>query len=187
MGGAATADRRRAAVSVLEREMKGCTRRLLPGAAALAVLGVFLWWGLFAPAGTVFQLYDRRNEKVVLEVPAGPGDQFRLEIEHSFEHIPWLEFYTVLPDGSFNLDKIAVAGYGAGIPAEMDVPTRIEDGMVWMEDINSVFPELKWLTSDTYMKGLELNGEEIFDFRTLPNASRIRGSIIEKRGHFFHG
>ena len=34
------------------------------------------------------------------------------------------------------------------------------------------------------MKGLELNGEEIFDFRTLPNASRIRGSIIEKRGHF---
>ena len=110
-----------------------------------------------------------------------------LEIEHSFEHIPWLEFYTVLPDGSFNLDKIAVAGYGAGIPAEMDVPTRIEDGMVWMEDINSVFPELKWLTSDTYMKGLELNGEEIFDFRTLPNASRIRGSIIEKRGHFFHG
>ena len=167
--------------------MKGCTRRLLPGAAALAVLGVFLWWGLFAPAGTVFQLYDRRNEKVVLEVPAGPGDQFKLEIEHSFEHIPWLEFYTVLPDGSVNLDKIAVAGYGAGIPAEMDVPTRIEDGMVWMEDINSVFPELKWLTSDTYMKGLELNGEEIFDFRTLPNASRIRGSIIEKRGHFFHG
>ena len=100
MGGAAAEDRRRAAESVLEREMKGCTRRLLPGAAALAVLGVFLWWGLFAPAGTVFQLYDRRNEKVVLEVPAGPGDQFRLEIEHSFEHIPWLEFYTVLPDGS---------------------------------------------------------------------------------------
>ena len=187
MGGAAAEDRLRAAVSVLEREMKGCTRRLLPGAAALAVLGVFLWWGLFAPAGTVFQLYDRRNEKVVLEVPAGPGDQFKLEIEHSFEHIPWLEFYTVLPDCSFNLDKIAVAGYGAGIPAEMDVPTRIEDGMVWMENINSVFPELKWLTSDTYMKGLELNGEEIFDFRTLPNASRIRGSIIEKRGHFFHG
>ena len=167
--------------------MKRCTACLLPGAAALAVLGIFLWWGLFAPAGTVFQLYDRENEAVVLEVPAGPGDQFRLEIEHSFEHIPWLEFYTVLPDGSFNLDKIAVAGYGAGIPAEMDVPTRIEDGMVWMEDINSVFPELKWLTSDTYMKGLELNGEEIFDFRTLPNASRIWGSIIERRGHFFHG
>ncbi len=167
--------------------MKRKTTRLLLGAAGLTVLGARVWWGGFAPAGTVFQLYDRRNDKVVLAVPAGPGDHFKLEIEHSFEHIPWLEFYTVLPDGSFNLDKIAVAGYGAGIPAEMDVPTRIENGMVWMEEINSVFPELKWLTSDTYMKGLELNGEEIFDFRTLPNASLIRGSIIERRGHFFYG
>jgi hypothetical protein len=47
---------------------------------------------------TYFQLYDRRNEEVVLEVSAGPGDQFRLEIEHSFEHIPWYEFYTVTND-----------------------------------------------------------------------------------------
>ena len=123
----------------------------------------------------------------MLSVPIQAGDQLQLEIEHSAEHFPWLEFYTVTGDLQFNLDTIAVGGYGAGVPAEMSVPTRIEDGLVWMEDINSVFPELKWLTSDTYMKGLELNGEEIFDFRTLPNASRIRGSIIERRGHFFHG
>lgn len=134
------------------------------------------------PVGACFQLYDRRNEVVVLEVPAQPGDQLRLEIEHSFEHIPWFEYYTVMPDGSFNLDVIAVAGYGAGIPAEIDVPTRIENGLVWMEEINSNFPAFKWLTSDTYMKGLTLNGEEIFDFRTLPNASLIRGSIIMRRG-----
>ena len=44
-------------------------KRLLLGAAALAALGIFLWWGVLAPAGTVFQLYDRRNERVVLEVP----------------------------------------------------------------------------------------------------------------------
>ena len=65
----------------------------------------------------------------------------------------------------------------------MDVSYRIEDGLVWMEGINSVFPEFKWMTSDTYMKGLTLNGEEIFDFRTLPNKSRVRGSIIMKRGY----
>ena len=167
--------------------MKRLSGRVFLWAVILALSGGLVWWAFFAPAGTVFRLYDRDRDQVVLAVPIKAGDQLSLEIEHSFEHIPWLEFYTVLPDGSFNLDKIAVAGYGAGIPAEMDVPTRIEDGMVWMEDINSVFPELKWLTSDTYMKGLELNGEEIFDFRTLPNASRIRGSIIERRGHFFHG
>ena len=98
-------------------------------------------------------------------------------------NIPWFEYYTIQNDGSFNLDAIAVAGYGAGIPAEMDVPTRVEDGLVWMEGINSRFEELKWLTSSVYMKGLTLNGTEIFDFRALPNASLIRGQMITKRGY----
>ena len=81
-----------------------------------------------------FQLYDRENKVVILELPVQPGDQLRLEIEHSFEHIPWFEYYTITDDNAFRLDAIAVAGYGAGIPAEMDVPTRIEDGLIWMEN-----------------------------------------------------
>lgn len=137
--------------------------------------------GCAAEEQTCFQLYDRENERVLLEVPVQPGDVLRLEIEHSFEHIPWFEYYTVTEDGAFLLDTIAVGGYGAGIPAEMDVSTRIEDGLVWMEGIGSRFPELKWLTSSTYMKGLTLNGTEIFDFRTLPNATPVRASIITKR------
>ena len=76
-----------------------------------------------------------------------------------------------------------MAGYGAGIPAEMDVPTHIVDGLVWMEDINSVFPYFSWITSDKYMKGLQLNGVEVFDFRSLPDASKIRGEIITVRGY----
>jgi len=156
--------------------------RLLGAAVILAGLAGFLWWGFWAPAGTYFQLYDREYDVVILEVPARAGDELSLEIEHSAEFIPWFEYYTILPDGSFNLDALAVGGYGAGVPAALDVPHRIEDGLVWMEEIDRVFPELKWLTSDTYMKGLTLNGEEIFDFRTLPNGSRIRGSIITKRG-----
>ena len=110
-------------------------------------------------------------------------DKLSLEIEHSFEHIPWYEYYTVTEDFQFNLDAIAVAGYGAGIPAEMDVPTRIEDGLVWMEEINSVFPRFSWITSDKYMKSFTLNEQEIFDFRSLPDASRIRGEIIKRRGY----
>lgn len=128
-----------------------------------------------------FQLYDRENKVVILELPVQPGDQLRLEIEHSFEHIPWFEYYTITDDNAFRLDAIAVAGYGAGIPAEMDVPTRIEDGLIWMENINSHFDELKWLTSSKYMKELTLNGNVIFDFRTLPAASLIRASIITKK------
>ena len=136
----------------------------LPLAVLAAVVCAALWWAFLSPH-MVFQLYDRENERVVLEVPAGPGDQLRLEIEHSFEHIPWYEYYTVTDDGAFNLDAIAV----------------------WMEEINSRFEQFRWITSASYMKGLQLNGEEIFDFRTLPDASRIRGDMIMKRGYLSIG
>lgn len=149
----------------------------------MAAAAAYLWLGFLIPRGTAFRLYDRERHRTVFETAVQPGDQLRLEIEHSFEHIPWFEYYTVMEDGQFNLDAIAVAGYGAGIPAEMDVPTRVEDGLVWMEDINSVFPQFSWITSATYMKGLALNGTEVFDFRSLPDASRIRGEIITRRGY----
>ena len=166
--------------------MKQKPLSILLFAAAAVIVCAAVWWAFLAPH-MVFQLYDRERETVVFEIPAGPGDQLRLEIEHSFEHIPWYEYYTITDEGSFNLDAIAVAGYGAGIPAEMDVPTRIEDGLVWMEEINSVFEQFTWITSATYMKGLQLNGEEVFDFRSLPDASRIRGDIITKRGYISIG
>ncbi len=158
-------------------------RRPLMAAGALILTAGFFWWAFWAPAGTVFQLDDRDRGRVVLSVPVKAGDKLSLEIEHSFEHIPWYEYYTVTEDFQFNLDAIAVAGYGAGIPAEMDVPTRIEGGLVWMEGINSVFPKFSWITSDQYMKVFTLNEKEIFDFRSLPDASRIRGEIIKKRGY----
>jgi len=167
--------------------MKQKKRGVFFSALALILAGGFVWWAFFAPAGKQFRLYDRERETVVFSVPIRAGDKLRLEIEHSFEHIPWYEFYTVREDDQFNLDAIAVAGYGAGIPAEMDVPTRIEGGLVWMEDINSVFPQFSWITSATYMKGLQLNGTEVFDFRSLPDASRIRGEIITIRGNLTDG
>ena len=164
--------------------MKWTKRRAGGPVVTRAALAALVWWDFLAPAGARFRLYDRKLDQVVLSVPIRPGDRLSLEIEHSFEHIPWLEYYTVTDDLQFNLDAIAVAGYGAGIPAEMDVPTHIdENGMVWMEGINSVFPQFSWITSATYMKGLTLNGEEIFDFRSLPDASRIRGEIVTKRGY----
>ena len=172
-----------AALVFTEREMNRKKRGILALAIALALAGAFAWWAFFAPAGKVFQLYDRQRESVVFSAPIHAGDKLRLEIEHSAEHIPWYEYYTVREDDQFNLDAIAVAGYGAGIPAEMDVPTHIENGLVWMEDINSIFPYFSWITSATYMKGLQINGEEVFDFRSLPDASRIRGEIITVRGY----
>lgn len=161
--------------------------RVCLAAALLALAAGVVWWSFLAPSGAWFQLYDRDSGQVVLSVPIQAGDQLQLEIEHSAEHFPWLEFYTVTGDLQFNLDTIAVGGYGAGVPAEMSVPTRIEDGLVWMEDINSLFPYFSWITSNKYMKGFSINGVEVFDFRTLPDASRIRGEIITTRGYLFRG
>ena len=145
------------------------------------------WFCFLAPSGTELELRDRGSGARIAAWPIRAGDTLSLEIEHSFEHIPWYEFYTVRDDLQFNLDAIAVAGYGAGIPAEMDVPTRIEDGLVWMEEINSVFPTLHWITSNKYMKTFTLNGSEIFDFRSLPDASRVEAKIITTRGYLFRG
>lgn len=81
--------------------------------SSLLVLILLFWaaMGCAAEEQTCFQLYDRENERVLLEVPVQPGDVLRLEIEHSFEHIPWFEYYTVTEDGAFLLDTIAVGGY----------------------------------------------------------------------------
>ena len=140
----------------VKQEMNRHKRGLWLVPLVLVLLGVLVWFGWFAPAGKAFQLYDRVRKTVVFSAPIHAGDKLRLEIEHSAEHIPWFEYYTVREDDQFNLDAIAVAGYGAGIPAEMDVPTRVEGGLVWMEEINSVFPNFSWITSSTYMKGLQI-------------------------------
>ena len=160
--------------------MKGFTSFLITSCCTIAL--IVAAWIFLVPTQMYFELYDREHQKVVLSVPVEYGDTLCLEIEHSFEHIPWFEYYTILENASFNLDAIAVAGYGAGIPAEMDVKTHIENGMIWMRGINSVFDTLKWITSSTYMKTLTLNNEVIFDFRDLPDASLIKGHVITKKG-----
>ena len=70
---------------------------------------------------------DQETEEVYAEAVIHTGDTVEFDWIHSFEHIPWNEYYSVQPDGSFLLDTISVAGFGAGIPAEMDVDYRYED------------------------------------------------------------
>jgi len=167
--------------------MKELLRPRLPALAMMLALLLAAYLAFLVPCGTALELRDRDSDTRIASWPIQAGDELSLEIEHSFEHIPWYEYYTVTDDLKFDLDRIAVAGYGAGIPAEMDVPTRVEGGLVWMEDINSLFPTLHWITSDKYMKTFTLNGAEIFDFRSLPDASRVEARIIPTRGYLFRG
>lgn len=109
-----------------------------------------------------------------LAVSLSPGDEISFGWEHSFEHVTWNEYYTVLPDGSLKLHTIAVGGFGAGIPAEMDCTYRYEDGLIYMENIaDSEFPEIRWIHSQTQMKWIALNDEVIVTGPELPQREKL--------------
>ena len=118
------------------------------------------------------------REKIYLTKNIKPGDKVSFHWEHSFEHIPWNEYYVVEQDNRFRLDSIAVAGFGAGIPAEMDCTYRYANGMVYMENIKgSYFAEFNWINSQTQLKGIYLNDELIVTGADLPEHEKIKLEI----------
>jgi len=107
--------------------------------------------------------------KVYAELPVKSGDELSFQWEHSFEHIPWYEYYEIREDGSFLLHTIAVAGFGAGIPAEMDCTYRYEDGLIYMDNIESEFPQFNWIHSQTALKNIKVNGELLLSGPDMPH------------------
>ncbi len=163
---------------------KGNKRRsLVPVALVLllAALAAGAVW-LLSPVMTLRLSYQKTGE-VILTCPVQVGDQVAVELTHSFEHVPWNEYYFIQSDGSFLLDRIEVGGYGAGIPDTMDVETYVgDDGLVHMDGINSVFPRFNWITSQVNMKDLLLNGQPILYFADLPHHSFVTCEIeIQRR------
>ena len=151
--------------------------------AASAAMGLLLWWYMH-PVYVLTLSYQRTGETIA-SFETRPGAQLVLRLTHSFEHVPWNEYYTVLPGGSIRLDRIEVGGFGAGIPAEMDVPTYVgEDGLVHMDNINSVFDEFRWITSTKNMKDLSLDGQQILQFSEIPHHSFVKCKIDLQRRLF---
>lgn len=109
------------------------------------------------------------------------GDELVFEWVHSFEHIPWNEYYEVEQDGGFVLNTISVAGFGAGIPAEMDCTYRYEDGLIYMEDIGSYFPQFNWINSQTALIEIDLNGTLLLKGADMPHHEKIVLSIKRQR------
>lgn len=107
------------------------------------------------------------------KIPVEAGDELSFQWEHSFEHIPWYEYYEIQGDDSFILHSIAVAGFGAGIPAEMDCEYRYEDGMIYMEGIESVFQQFNWINSQTALKNIKVNGELLLNGGDMPHHEKM--------------
>ncbi len=123
---------------------------------------------------------NQETGEVYAEVPVHAGDEVSFEWEHSFEHIPWNEYYEVEKDGSFLLHTISVAGFGAGIPAEMDCSYRYEDGLIYMEGIESRFPQFNWINSQTALKGINLNGKRLLSGSDLPHHKKIVMKVFKE-------
>ena len=106
------------------------------------------------------------------------GDVLSFEWEHSFEHVVWKEFYRVTDEHTFKLFTIAVQGFGAGIPAEMDCTYRYEDGLIYMEHIEgSVFKEFNWIHSQKHLKTITINDAVLIRGTELPQRAKIRLSL----------
>ena len=154
---------------------------------AACVLAAVLMSAGYHPVMTLCLSYQKTGE-IILEREVRPGDALTVELTHSFEHVPWNEYYVIQEDGSFLLQRIEVGGFGAGIPAEMDVPTYVgEDGLVHMDEINSAFPQFNWITSKKNMKDLLLNGEPVLEFSSLPHHSFVTCETVVQRRLFHFG
>lgn len=118
------------------------------------------------------------TEEIYITRDIKKNDIILFEWEHSFEHIIWREYYRLSEENIFELFSIAVEGFGAGIPAEMDCTYRYEDGMIYMENIKgSSFKEFNWINSKEKLKKISINDKEIIRGQDLPEREKIRLSI----------
>ena len=116
---------------------------------------------------------DQETEEVYAEAVIHTGDTVEFDWIHSFEHIPWNEYYSVQPDGTFVLDTISVAGFGAGIPAEMDVDYRYEDGLIYMDNIGSTFERFNFFNSNTALDVIQINDHDFIRGEDMPHHAKV--------------
>ena len=112
-------------------------------------------------AQTVLRIYDYQTKEIYVEVPAKEGDKLFFGWIHSWEKIPWHEYYHIDASHDLILDTIAFPAFGAGIPENKGTKVWIKDGMIYMGNINQA-------------RGA-----------TLPEHTRVNLAIVKRR--YFDG
>ena len=146
----------------------------------LALLLVAVGSGYYWASQTVLRIYNYQSGEIYIEVPAKEGDKLFFGWVHSWEKIPWNEYYSIASDNTLVLDTISFPAFGAGIPENKGKVCRIENGLIYMDEIGQVFPEFDWLNSHFATREIILNGQLISKGDRLPEHTRLR-LVVERR------
>ena len=147
----------------------------------IALLIVVSLYFIYQTQQTVLRIYNYQTGEIYVEVPAKAGDTLFFGWIHSWEKIPWGEYYHVAADHSLVLDKITFTAFGAGIPENKGKKVYVQAGIVYMEEINQVFTQFTWLNSHFAVRDIKLNGSLISAGYMLPDLTRVN-LVVERRG-----
>ena len=161
---------------------QGRRRFVFPAVVVFAIL-LAAWGGARASETDkefVLRIYDWKTGAVYVEAPAAAGNRLFFGWIHSLEKIPWNEYYHIDEKRNLVLDAITFPAFGAGIPEDKGRVCYVKDGLIHMEEIDQLFPELVWLNSHTATRDIELDGALVVRGSDLPQHTRVR-LVIEKR------
>ncbi|NCC64708.1 MAG: DUF1850 domain-containing protein [Spirochaetia bacterium] len=131
-------------------------RRIFKSAVLILVVGTLLFF-LFPRDTFTLIVREQQTKHELARCTVESGDEIIFSWIHSIELIPWIEHFVIQDDGSFLLQKFAVAGFGAGIPENKGV-VSLQDGMVVMDHINQQFDEIRWIHSQTALVSIKVAG-----------------------------
>lgn len=162
--------------------------KILRAARGLLALFAALFFSLLsagsleAKAGdeVMLRIRERKSGVLVAQAPARVGDELFFGWIHSWEKIPWNEYFHISDDLTLILDKITFPAFGAGIPENKGRVCYVKDGLIHMEEIGQVFPELVWLNSPTATRELRIAGKFFTQGSDLPD--HIQLILTAERG-----
>ena len=135
---------------------------------------------LHASEAFVLRISDWKSGKVYAEHPVKVGSRLFFGWIHSFEKIPWNEYFHIDAKRQIILDAITFPAFGAGIPENKGRVCYIKDGLIHMEQIDQTFSEIVWLNSHTATRDIKLDDALVTRGRDLPQHTRLR-LVIEKK------
>lgn len=162
-------------MNIAKRHLTACLA-LLVAAASL-----FAWWQGWGRQERLLRIYDYETGKLIRQAPVKVGDKLFFGWVHSWEKIPWHEYYHIEKDNTLVLDTIAYPAFGAGIPETKGKKCYIKDKMIYMDEIGQVFLQFDWINSHFATRDIKLNDELLMTGKDLPEHRRLILRIEERR------